>query len=257
MTLTASGITVTLGGRHALDGVDANFARGRVGVILGPNGAGKSTLLSVLAGLRVPGKGAVEIDGRALTAFSPVERANAIGFLPQSAELHWDLAVGDLVALGRSARRGRFGRLTDLDRLAIDAALDATDTRAFLGRNAASLSGGERARVLLARVLAGAPEWILADEPLANLDPAHQIEMLATLRAAARAGAGVVIVLHDLTLAHWIADDVLLLKDARVVAHGAAAVLAEPGVIERVYGIAVTRVSRADGPDLLVPLPPD
>ncbi|GAA0732483.1 ABC transporter ATP-binding protein [Sphingomonas japonica] len=247
--------SVTIGATPILTEIDATFDPGRITVILGPNGAGKSTLLSLLVGLRAPDRGAAMLGDRPIAGIPAIERGRRIGYLPQSAELHWDLEVRDLVALGRTPRRGRFGALSPADDAAIDRALAETDTERFAHRRAGSLSGGERARVLLARVLAGEPDWILADEPLASLDPAHRIEVLTALQNVAASGTGVVLVLHDLTLAHWVADDVLLLDRGRVVAAGSNDILTEPGLIERVYGIAVDRIDRAGQPPLIVPVP--
>ncbi|MCH4151939.1 MAG: ABC transporter ATP-binding protein [Sphingobium sp.] len=251
--LVASDVTKMLGGREVLRSIDARFAPGHVSVILGPNGAGKSTLMGLLTGLHTPDRGAITLDSQDILALSPRERARRIGYLPQSAALHWDLDVRDLVALGRIARRGRFARETDADCEAIARALAETDTQGFAQRRAGSLSGGERARVLLARVLAGEPDWILADEPLESLDPAHQIEVLALFRAIAARGTGVVLVLHDLTLAHSMADEILMLKDGRVVAHGPRDIMESPGLLQSVYGLAFDVIERAGAPSVIVP----
>lgn len=255
MTLGAQDIDVTIGEARLLAQVSCSFVPGEVTVILGPNGAGKSTLLDCLAGLRVPTNGTVLLDAGHLSTIDPRERGRRIGYLPQSAELHWDLEVRDLVALGRAPRRGHFGRLSPEDEAAIDKALTATDTARFTGRCAGSLSGGERARVLLARVLAGEPGWILADEPLASLDPAHQIEMLTMLRAVAQGGTGVVLVLHDLMLAGWIADACLILREGEVFAAGRADLLRDAPLLEALYGVPMARIERPDGSVLLVPTP--
>ncbi|MBK2942522.1 ABC transporter ATP-binding protein, partial [Klebsiella pneumoniae] len=167
--------------------------------IVGPNGAGKSSLLLALAGLLQPAAGAVMLDGAPLSGLTPRARAQAIGYLPQSPDIAWDLSVESLVALGRLPWRDR-------GTAQIDAALAALDCDALRHRPVSRLSGGERARVLLARVLAGTPHWVLADEPLAALDLAHQIALITHLRACAATGQGVVVVLHDLALALKRAD---------------------------------------------------
>lgn len=232
MALTLTDVTVMLGGRRALDGVIARFAPGRITVVLGPNGAGKSTLLRAAAGL-VPAAGTT-LDGADVSMLAPRERARRIGYLPQSPTVEWDVTARELVALGRAPHRAPFAGESDADRAAIDRALAATDTARFADRGVLSLSGGERARVLLARVLAGEPEWLLADEPLASLDPAHQLDLLDRLRAAADDGAGVVIVLHDLTQAARVADDLIVLDQGRI-----AATALDEEVIARVFGVAV------------------
>lgn len=253
MELTLADIRVRLGVIQALDGVSIRFASGRVTAILGPNGAGKSTLASVTAGLRVPDTGSVTLGDRPLAALPSRERARLIGYLPQSAALHWNIAVRELVALGRLPHRDPFGGVAAADWVAVDRAMEATDTTAFAARPTAELSGGERARVLLARVLAGEPRWIVADEPLAGLDPAHQLDVLARLRDAARAGAGVVLVLHDVSHAARAADDAVLLAGGRTVASGPVADVMTPARLREVYGIDVFVGTDGAGGPVLVP----
>ncbi|MBL4718849.1 MAG: ABC transporter ATP-binding protein, partial [Erythrobacter sp.] len=196
------------------------------------NGAGKSSLLEALAGLLPAGDGAVFLDRQQIAALPLRERARRIGYLPQAHEIAWDVPVRSLVELGR---------LPHGDRLAVpvDAALDALDIRHLENRRAQSLSGGETARVLLARVLAGEPQWILADEPLAALDIAHQLSLLKHLRRAAQGGAGVVLVLHDLAHAMNHADRVVVLDRGVVAADGACEDALDQQVIERVWKVPV------------------
>lgn len=224
MTLAVTNLSLHLGDSHVLDGVTHPFAAGRVTAILGPNGAGKSSLLRCLDGLEQP-TGTVALNGTPMAAMPPRQRARTIGYLAQQAAPHWDIDVATLVALGRHPwRNGN-------DSIAIHAAMAACDIETLAHRPLSTLSGGERARVLFARVLAGQPRWILADEPLAALDPAHQLRVAGLLRQAARQGAGVVVVLHDLTLAARLADDVLMLRDGRIVAAGpASATLTSPNL---------------------------
>ena len=235
--LAADTLSLDLGGRRVLDRISASFYPGRVTAILGPNGAGKSTLLACLAGLRVPDEGAVLLGGRPRAALGARHLAQQIGLLPQGADVHWDMEVAALVALGRYPHRARWGE-SAADREAVARAMAATDVTRFAGRAMTALSGGERARVLMARVLAGEPRWLLADEPLANLDPAHQFDTLQSLRDLAQGGAGVIVVLHDLNLALRVADDVLLLCDGRVAAHGAPEDVLTPDRIASTYGVA-------------------
>ena len=211
-----------------LGGISASLSPGSITAICGPNGAGKSTLLQCLAGLLVPDAGEVRLDGAPLPHGR--ERARRIGYLPQVGEVAWDLSVANLAALGRLP----YG---DRGEAPVAAALAALDLAALADRPVSTLSGGERARALLARVLAGEPEWILADEPLAALDLAHQLALLAHLRAAARAGAGVVLVLHDLALAMNHADRVLVLDEGRLAAQGAPEEALAAEVIAGVWGV--------------------
>ncbi len=231
MMLAVDSLCVRLGGRDVLRGLSATLRPGTITAICGPNGAGKSTQLAALAGLAKPSSGAVLLDGAPLAALHPRERARAIGYLPQAGDVAWDVAVRSLVALGRLPHG-------DAGAEAISAALAACDLEALAQRPVSTLSGGEKARALLARVLAGEPRWILADEPLAALDLAHQLALLATLRRAAQAGAGVVLVLHDLALAMNHADRVLLLDKGELVADALPDDALSHVSIARVWGVA-------------------
>ena len=226
MTLSAHNLTIS--GRLA--NVSLALEPGTITAICGPNGAGKSTLLETLAGLVAPELGHVCLGDTMLAAMIPRERARAIGYLPQAAEITWDVPVRRLVELGRMPHRDRRAE-------PVDAALSALDLTALAERRAQALSGGETARVLLARVLAGEPQWILADEPLAALDLAHQLALLAHLRRAAEAGAGVVLVLHDLAMAMNHTDRVVVVHEGRVAADGACEDALDQLVIERVWGV--------------------
>ena len=236
MELSADRLQVTLGRHRVLDQVTVALAPGRVTVLLGPNGAGKSTLLRAMAGLVAPQAGQVTLDGRDVAHWPARERARTIGYLPQSGEVAWNMRARDVVALGRQPHRTGAAA----DQAAVAAALEATDAAALADRAVSTLSGGERARVLLARVLAGEPEWLLADEPLASLDPAHQLDILDRLQQVARGGAGVVIVLHDLLHAGRMADDVLLLKGGRVLASGETAAVLTPENLRAAFEIEVS-----------------
>ena len=251
MDLTISKLAVTLGKRQVLDQVSAVLRPGRVTAILGANGSGKTTLVKALAGL-LPGD--VRLGDQRIDTLDPRERARAIGYLPQDGAVHWDVSVESLVALGRLPHRAPFAGLSPQDYDAITTALAATDTAELSGRLVAELSGGERARVLLARVLAGQPLWLLADEPLASLDPVHQLGLLDRLRVLAGEGLGVVIVLHDLIQAARGADDVLLLKQGRVVAFGPAETALSPENLRETFGVEVLQVRDEQGRMLPVPV---
>ncbi|MGB3738316.1 MAG: ABC transporter ATP-binding protein [Pontixanthobacter sp.] len=215
---------ISLAGR--LDDVSAAFGAGRVTAICGPNGAGKSTLLSVLAGLLTPDAGEVRLDDTVLASLTNKARARTVGYLPQQGEVAWDVSVRNLVGLGRLP----FG---DTAFAPIDAALVAMELEGFADRPVSTLSGGERARALLARVLAGEPRWLLIDEPLAALDIAHQLRLLRHLRAQADAGAGVIVVMHDLAAAMNHADRVLVLDEGRFAAFGTPEeALSEPTIAQ-------------------------
>lgn len=251
--LTADRIGLELGGARVLHDVSFAFCQGRVTALLGANGAGKSSLLACLAALRRPDHGAALLDSVDVNAIDRRDRARAIGLLPQAADVHWDIDVATLVELGRFAHRGRWGE-TEADRAAVARALEATDMAGFARRPVGRLSGGERSRALLARVLAGEPSWLLADEPLASLDPAHQIDVLARLRAVAREGRGVILVVHDLHLAAQIADDAVLLREGQVVAAGPAQDVLTAPLIEAAYRIPVEIGTTPGGQRFILPI---
>ncbi len=243
MTLAAQGLAVP--GR--LEGIDAVLRAGEITAICGPNGAGKSTLLQCLAGLLLPRAGTVTLDGRPLAELAPRLRGQALGYLPQEPQIAWDVAVRRLVALGRLPFR-------DAGDGVVDAVIERLDLARFAARPVSTLSGGERARVLLARVLAGTPRWILADEPLAALDLAHQQAILRHLRDAAREGAGVVMVLHDLALARNHADRVLVLDEGRLAADAGPDTALEAGRVAQVWR---TPVAWIGGPGAWALVPGD
>jgi len=224
VTLAARALTVA----KRLADVSVSLEPGRITAICGPNGAGKSTLLQCLAGLIEPDGGQVLLGGAPLPPGR--ERAQRIGYLPQVGEVAWDLSVAGLAALGRLPHGDR-------GEAQVAAALAAVDLAHLALRPVSTLSGGERARALLARVLAGEPGWILADEPLAALDLAHQLALLARLREAADRGAGVVLVLHDLALAMNHVDGVLVLDRGTLAADGTPAEALSEDAIARVWGL--------------------
>lgn len=226
MTLAAKHLTVP--GRLA--DVSVTLRRGELTAICGPNGAGKTTLLRVLAGLE---PGPARLGETPLAAMDPRLRAQTIGYLAQQAEPAWNLTASALVRLGRLPHRTSRAE----DEAAAHAALAALDCTHLAERGIHTLSGGERARVLLARVLAGLPQWILADEPLASLDLAHAAALLKHFRALADQGAGVVLVVHSLAHAMNHADRVIVLEHGRIAADGPPQIALSEDVIEQVWRV--------------------
>ncbi|HKR17978.1 ABC transporter ATP-binding protein [Rhizorhapis sp.] len=253
MDMQFSALSLSLRGRQILNDVTGRLEQGRVTVILGANGAGKSTLLSCLAGLRRPDSGTVGVGERDIHSLDRRERARTIGLLPQQGDIHWDIDVATLVGLGRMPHRGRWG-MSEADHRAVASAMAATDCAHLAQRQVLRLSGGEQGRVLLARVLAGEPQWLLADEPLASLDPAHQLDVLDRLKQCAKGGAGVAVVLHDLTHAARIADDILVLKDGAIIAAGPRDEVLSPATLAQAYGVEVHIATGPTGDPMLVPI---
>lgn len=251
--LSAENLILKRGARTVIEGLSAHIPPGAITAIMGPNGAGKTSVLLALAGLLTPQSGQIRLDGASLASLPLRERGRRIGYLAQAPDVHWDLSVEAVVTLGRHPHRGSFAGLSQADRDAVARAMDVADVAAFADRPVKSLSGGERARVLLARLVAGEPEVVLADEPLANLDLAHQADSVALFRTLADRGAAVALVLHDLSIASRVADRVLLLAGGRAVADGPPDEVLVPALLAEVYGVRVEVLAGPDGARLLVP----
>lgn len=237
VTIAVEGLDVALGRRPVLRAIDATLEPGMVTGIIGPNGAGKSTFVRALLGLVPIRAGACRIDGMDVAHMRPRDIAARIAYLPQGQTLHWPLSVERLVALGRLPHLAPMSRLSAADRAIIEDVMDKADVARLRTRTATELSGGERARVLLARALAVGAAGLVADEPLASLDPGHQIDVMALLAGEARGGALVVAVLHDLTMAARHCDRLLLLHEGTLVADGPPAQVLTPDRLRAVYGI--------------------
>jgi iron complex transport system ATP-binding protein len=239
--LTAQDLNVTLGGRAVLNGISLSLSSGHLVALVGPNGAGKTTLLRALAGL-VPSDGAIHVGGDALSSLPLRERARRFAYLPQGHIVHWPLPARDIVALGRYPHGATDpGRLAPKDAEAVLRAMQVTDVVEFSDRRVTELSGGERSRVALARVLAVEAPVILADEPTASLDPRYQIDVMKSLRAAADEGVLVIVVTHDLGLAARFADTVLVLSEGRLAAQGAPTDALSDDIMGEVFRVSAYR----------------
>ena len=227
------GVTARLGAREVLHGVDLTVTAGEVVALVGPNGAGKSTLVSLLAGDLAPAAGAVELCGRPLAGWSPAEQAMRRAVLPQQHLLSFPFRVAEVVAMGRAPWAGTPAEVDDDE--AVAAAMADADVTALAGRPFPALSGGERARVALARVLAQRAGLLLLDEPTAALDLHHQEAVVRVVRRRAAAGDAVVVVLHDLALAAAYADRVVVLAAGRVAATGPPAEVLTAGLLSEVW----------------------
>ncbi|MGE0203292.1 MAG: ABC transporter ATP-binding protein [Hyphomicrobiaceae bacterium] len=253
--IEAEGLAVRLGGRLVVDGVDFRASAGRVVAVIGPNGAGKSTLLRALAGLVPAERGVIRIAGAPLASYDARALGRRLAYLPQARALHWSVSVETLVELGRAPHQRWRGRLTDEDRAAVEQALAAMDLLALRQRPANEISGGELARVLTARALAQGGDVLIADEPVAGLDPAHQLALFAHVERLAQAGRCVIVALHDLTLALRFCQDAILLEGGRVLACGPAADVITPALVEAAYGVTAYCGVVAETP-VVVPLWP-
>jgi iron complex transport system ATP-binding protein len=243
------GLVVTLGSQRVIDGLDLAFDTGWTAIV-GPNGAGKSTLLRTLGGLLAPSAGRVEFDGRDLREWPRRECGRRIAWLAQQGEASGDLTARDVVMLGRIPHIGLFGAPDPADEAAVEAAMEATECRAWQHRRLPELSGGERQRVLLARALAVQAGVLLLDEPTTHLDPPHQMSLVRLLRALGRRQV-VVSVLHDLALALQ-ADRVIVLEGGRLRADAGASDPALHEALTRVFAGAV-QVAFIDGRPVVLP----
>jgi len=250
--LSLDGVTVRRGERVVLHDAGARFEAGRLTAVIGPNGAGKSTLLSVAAGLLPPDAGTVRLDETPIARVPRRELARRRAYLPQAPRVDWPISVERVVALGLTAHLPAFGGLSPHLRARVAAVLEQFDLAALRDRSATELSGGELARVMLARAVVGEPEVLIVDEPTAGLDPRHALDAARRLRALADAGCAVVVALHDPDLALRIADDAVALRDGVVVADGAATTVFTTKVLSALYDVEMRVVHDAHGASVRV-----
>ncbi|RLM53228.1 ATP-binding cassette domain-containing protein [Halobellus sp. Atlit-31R] len=211
---------VGFGDATVLDGLDAAVDRGHFVGLVGPNGAGKTTLLRTLNGTLTPDSGRVTVAGEAISDLSSKAASRLVATVPQDTTVAFEFDARDLVEMGRNPHRSRFGGWTEADADAVERALEQTDAKRFAERAVTTLSGGERQQVLLARSLAQETPLLLLDEPTASLDINHQVRTLELVRDLVARGKTAIAAIHDLNLAAHYCDELLLLSDGRVAAHG-------------------------------------
>ncbi|MCV6611029.1 MAG: ABC transporter ATP-binding protein [Amphritea sp.] len=251
MRLTVSRLHAQRSGKSVLRDISLSFDKPELIGLIGPNGAGKSTLMRALSGLQSY-SGSIQLDGTDLAQYAPQALARQLAFLPQERTVHWALDCEEVVMLGRMPYQSGFGRASVGDHRIVERAMQTMDVLEFSRRSFEQLSGGEQARVLIARVLAQEPDMIIADEPINGLDPAHQISLMKTFRELVAAGRTVLTSLHDLSLAsHW-CDRIIILEHGDLIADGAVDQVMTPQQIRKVYGVETMAVSTS-GRTLIVP----
>ena len=244
--LSVRNLRVDLGGLSIVRDVSLDFAAGGVIGLIGPNGAGKSTLLKAILGL-IPSQGEIAYDGKPLPQIDRHTLAHLTSYLPQDREIAWPLSVENVVALGRTPYLSTLSGLSSEDQAEIERAIALTDVAHLRNRIVSTLSGGERARVLMARVLAQATPILIADEPVAALDPGHQIALLETLDALSSSGRTIVVSLHEIPLAARWCRRLVLLDKGSVVADGKPEDVLTHENFATVYGVRIHRTLTEDG----------
>lgn len=235
--LAVQSLCIDAGAKRLVDDVSMTVRSGELVAIIGENGAGKSSLMRCMAGYVRSSSGVVTVDGHDVMGMASRRRAQAIGWLPQAMPLAWPVKVRDAVAIGRFAHGGLPERLSVADAAAVERVLVACDLIELAERSTAHLSGGEIARVHLARTMVGEATVLLADEPVAALDPRHRLAVMRLLRAEADAGTAVAMVLHDLGLAGRFADRIVGMKDGRVLVEGPPAEVVTREWISALFGV--------------------
>jgi iron complex transport system ATP-binding protein len=253
VSLTISALDVDLGPRNVLLGIDARISQGTLVGIVGPNGAGKSTLARAIMGLIKPHAGQVLLDDVPVLHLSRSSLARRIAYLPQGQTVHWPLTVERLVSLGRLPHLAPFSRIDANDQAAIERAMERAEVAHLRDRPVTELSGGERARALIARALAVEAAALIADEPLAALDPGHQLQLMEMLKAEAAAGKLVIAVLHDLAMAARFCDRLILLHQGRLIADGEPSVVLTPDNLRNCYDIRAW-IGTIEGQEVVLPL---
>ncbi|KHJ53388.1 iron-hydroxamate transporter ATP-binding subunit [Aureimonas altamirensis] len=242
------GVTYAIGDRTLVGPLDLTLPAGRVVGLIGHNGSGKSTLLKMLARQEPATRGTIRFEGKPLRDWGERAFARKVAYLPQYTPAATGMLVRELVALGRYPWHGALGRFGEGDRAKVEEAMALTDIQGFADRQVDTLSGGERQRVWLAMLVAQDAECLLLDEPISALDVAHQIEVLSLVhRLSAERGLGVVVVLHDVNMAARFCDEILALKQGRLIARGSPQAIMTPGELQRIYGLAMDVLEHGPG----------
>lgn len=245
--LQGTRLSLQIAQRQIVDQVDIDIGDGEMVGLIGPNGAGKTSLLRLLANLQKPDSGHVELNHAAITTINRRQLAQTLGYLEQGAPAHWPLQVRRLVELGRLPYLNPWQSLSAQDRQIVDQAMQQAEVDTLAERIVSTLSGGERLRVLIARMFATQPTVILADEPIAALDPYHQLHTMELFSDHCQRGGSAVIVMHDLNMAARFCHRLVLLDQGRISAEGTPAEVLQPERLASVYGIQTELVEHSSG----------
>ncbi|MCA6966775.1 Fe(3+) dicitrate ABC transporter ATP-binding protein FecE [Pectobacterium carotovorum] len=237
MELTTQNLKAGYGDKRILDGLSLSLPAGKITALLGPNGCGKSTLLKCFAKLLTPESGAIQLNGKPLSAFSARQLSRHLALLPQQHLTPEGITVRDMVAYGRSPWLSLWGRLSPDDRQRVQLAMEKTHIVDLADKRLTDLSGGQRQRAFLAMLLAQDTPVVLLDEPTTYLDINHQVELMKLLRELNQAGKMVVTVLHDLNQASRYCDHLVMLADGRMMAQGSPHEVMKPELLQRVFSI--------------------
>jgi iron complex transport system ATP-binding protein len=243
---------VRRGGRTILGPASIEIGSGEMTALIGPNGSGKSTLLRLFAGLWRPDEGEALLDGKNIHSRPRKEIARRIAFVPQDTQIDFAFTVAEILAMGRYAHRGRFTPPGPADHTAINSAATYCDITHLLNRAINTLSGGERQRVLIARSLVAEPEFILLDEPTANLDVQHALDVLELCQALSRKGKTVIVATHDFNLVTRYATRLVLLQAGKMIAQGDQETVLNPAAIQEVFQVDAEVVPTKAGPPVYV-----
>ncbi|MEQ1863626.1 MAG: ABC transporter ATP-binding protein [Micropepsaceae bacterium] len=246
-------VAVALGARTVLTDVNLSFAPGELVGVMGPNGSGKSTLMRAAGGLIARAAGEITVLDKPLDQWRGNELGRAVAYLPQGGQAHWPLSVRALVTLGRLPHAHRFVRTSSQDIVAVERAMTACDVIHLADRPVTALSGGERARALLARALAGEAKILLADEPFAQLDPNHQLHAMEVLQSSAQSGALVIVVLHDLSIAARHCTRVILMSEGCIAADGNPSDVLSSENLRKTFGVDAF-IGEHGGAPVILPL---
>lgn len=237
MLIDARHLSLCVGDKKLVDDVSLQIEQGQIIGLIGPNGAGKTSLLKILANVSQANSGSCHFAGKPLADYTEKELARRFAYLAQGATAHWPLKVKRLIELGRLPWQGYRQRLNASDQNKVQDAAEKTEVSHLLDRVVTTLSGGEQTRVFLARLLAAEPSVIFADEPIAALDPYHQLHIMEILQQHARNGGTVLVVMHDINLASRFCDKLILMNHGKIVKFGGLSDLLQDNLLADTYGI--------------------